>query len=124
MKHPNHNKAQFKYNGGRGALICSGCRVILKTGESFTEDEIAAIKGHQYMPAKYCKKCQLVQVLNENDVEWTESIRAIDEVKYKVITFAPPFPTDLLDIIYQPEIKTLGFLSPSGEQGIDVCFPM
>jgi len=26
-------KAIFKYNNGNGALLCSGCRVILKEGK-------------------------------------------------------------------------------------------
>lgn len=52
-------EAIFKYNGGLGALLCSSCRVIIKTGKDFTPDEIKAIKGQGPMPpAQYCSKCK------------------------------------------------------------------
>ena len=47
-------KAIFKYNGGLGALLCSKCKVIIKTGRDFTEEEIKAIKGKVNMPPQYC----------------------------------------------------------------------
>ena len=125
MRHPSHNKAQFKYNGGRGALICSECRVILKTGDQFTDEEIAAIKGHEFMPAQYCKKCQLVQVLNENSVEWTENIRSMDDKKYKVISFHPPLPKEALDIITSKDVVSRGSLGPNDDQmTVHIYFPM
>jgi len=52
------DKAIFKYNGGLGALLCSKCRVIMKLGSSFTEEEIKAIKGKLDMPPQYCKQCK------------------------------------------------------------------
>ncbi len=51
-------KAIFKYNGGLGALLCSSCRVIMKIGSSFTDEEIMAIKGKVDMPPQYCKQCK------------------------------------------------------------------
>ena len=51
--------AIFKYNGGLGALLCSKCRVIIKIGKDFTEQEIKAIKGEIKMPhPQYCEKCK------------------------------------------------------------------
>ena len=50
-------KAIFKFNNGNGALLCSKCRVIIKTGKNFTEEEIKAIKGKADMPPQYCKQC-------------------------------------------------------------------
>lgn len=50
--------AIFKYNGGQGALLCSKCRVIIKTGVNFTEEEKRAIKGEIKLPPQYCEKCK------------------------------------------------------------------
>ena len=124
MKHPIHNKAQFKYNGGRGALICSGCRVILKTGEKFTDDEIAAIKGHGSLPAQYCKKCQLVSVLNDCDHPWTECIRTLGNEKHRVITVLSPFPESVLDYMQEDGVLLYGFAEPDGRSGVDFYLPM
>jgi hypothetical protein len=52
------DKAIFKFNNGNGALLCSKCRVIIKTGRDFTEEEIKAIKGKIDMSAQYCDKCK------------------------------------------------------------------
>lgn len=55
-------KAIFKLNGGLGALLCSSCSVIIKTGKDFTEEELNAIKGKGPMPpAQYCSKCKTKQ---------------------------------------------------------------
>jgi len=54
-------KAIFKFNSGHGALLCSKCRVIIKTGIDFTEEEIMAIKGKLDMPPQYCDKCKTKQ---------------------------------------------------------------
>ena len=51
-------KAIFKFNGGLGALLCSKCRVIIKTGKDFTEDEKKAMKGEINLPSQYCKNCK------------------------------------------------------------------
>jgi hypothetical protein len=51
-------KAIFKFNNGNGALLCSKCRVIIKTGRDFTEEEIKAIKEKVDMPPQYCDKCK------------------------------------------------------------------
>lgn len=50
----NKDKAIIKYNGGQLALLCSGCRGILKTGKDFTEEEIRAAKGEIELPPQTC----------------------------------------------------------------------
>ena len=50
--------AIFKFNGGRGALLCSNCRVIIKTGEEFTEEEMKAMRGEIEIDSQYCKECK------------------------------------------------------------------
>jgi hypothetical protein len=52
------DKAIFKFNGGNGALLCSKCNVIIKTGKDFTEEEKKALRGEKKLPAKYCDKCK------------------------------------------------------------------
>lgn len=52
-------KAIYKFNGGNGALLCSKCSVIIKTGVNFTEDDWKASKGEKYMPPQYCDKCKI-----------------------------------------------------------------
>lgn len=51
-------KAIFKFNGGLGALLCSKCRVIIKTGKDFTDDEWKCIRGEIELPKQYCEKCK------------------------------------------------------------------
>lgn len=50
-------KAIFKYNNGIGALLCSGCNVIITTGNNMSEEEFKkAFNGE--MDAQYCKDCE------------------------------------------------------------------
>lgn len=50
-------EAIIKFNGGDLALLCSECRVIIKTGKDFTEDEIKAAHGELKIPAQFCDNC-------------------------------------------------------------------
>jgi len=53
------NKAIFKFNNGNGALLCSNCRVIIKTGKNYpTEEKEAAYGKENNLPAQYCDKCK------------------------------------------------------------------
>ena len=54
----NTNKATFKFNGGLGALLCSKCSVIIKTGKDFTDEERLAMQGKLKLSAQYCEKCK------------------------------------------------------------------
>jgi hypothetical protein len=51
-------RAQFKYNGAAGALICTGCRKIIKTGAKFTPAEWEAFRGEVELGPQYCEQCQ------------------------------------------------------------------
>jgi hypothetical protein len=51
-------RAIVKFNGGNLALLCSSCRVIIKTGGDFTEEENAFVKGEVELPPQYCKSCE------------------------------------------------------------------
>jgi hypothetical protein len=65
-------KAMFVYNGGLGALLCSKCRVIIKTGKDFTEEEIMAIRGKIDVPSQYCDKCKN-KLCQEEDLTTTNT---------------------------------------------------
>ena len=54
-------KAIFKFNNGRGALLCSNCSVIIKVGRDFTEEEGKAIRGEIKMDPQYCEKCKTTE---------------------------------------------------------------
>ena len=50
-------KATWKLNGGLGALLCSQCSVIIKTGIHFTDEEWKAARGEISIPPQFCEKC-------------------------------------------------------------------
>lgn len=50
-------KAIFKFNNGIGALLCSKCTTIIKTGKDYSELEKLASKGKKYLSPQYCNKC-------------------------------------------------------------------
>ena len=60
------DKAIIKFNGGALALLCTSCRVIIKTGKDFTEQELDFTLGKDknILPPQYCEKCK--QKENEN----------------------------------------------------------
>jgi len=53
-------KAIIKFNGGNLALLCSGCRVIIKTGKDFTKEELDFTlgKGKNVLAPQYCESCK------------------------------------------------------------------
>lgn len=51
------NNAIFKFNGSLGALLCSQCSKIIKTGIQFTEEESMAMRGKIEMAPQYCEDC-------------------------------------------------------------------
>jgi NAD-dependent SIR2 family protein deacetylase len=59
-------KAIFKLNGGLGALLCSQCHKILKTGYQMTDKERTAFKGEIHLDPQYCDQCKPNEQLNEN----------------------------------------------------------
>jgi hypothetical protein len=52
-------KAIFKFNGGQGALLCSKCRGIIKTGATMSQFEKDAMLGKHEMVAQECIVCRL-----------------------------------------------------------------
>jgi len=55
------NKAIFKFNDGQGAILCSNCRVIIKTGREYTKKETKAALGEIELEAQYCDKCKKIK---------------------------------------------------------------
>lgn len=51
-------KSIFKFNGGLGAILCSKCSVIIKTGKDFTENEWKAFRGELKLESQFCNKCK------------------------------------------------------------------
>ena len=51
-------KCIFKFNGGLGAILCSECRVIIKTGKDFTETEWKAFRGETKLEEQFCDACK------------------------------------------------------------------
>jgi hypothetical protein len=52
------HKAIFKMNGGAGAILCSKCRVIIKTGKDFTNEELQAFRGEIELEEQICSGCK------------------------------------------------------------------
>jgi hypothetical protein len=60
-------KLVVKYNNGNGAILCSECRVIIKTGKDYTEEERQyAVGDLEYLPPQFCETCK--QKENEDSV--------------------------------------------------------
>lgn len=67
------SKAIFKFNNGNGAILCSGCRVIIKEAKDFTSEETAKMLGEITLESQYCEEC-----MNKNkltDKEWVSLIK-------------------------------------------------
>ena len=51
--------AIFKFNDSQLAILCSECRVILKTSKEFTIDELKASQNEMELEAQYCDECKV-----------------------------------------------------------------
>ena len=51
-------KAIIKFNGGNLAMLCSNCRVIIKTGKDFTPEEMEFALSSKHLEPQYCEKCK------------------------------------------------------------------
>ena len=51
-------RAIFKFNNRKGALLCSKCAVIIKIGKDYTEEERLAAIGEIELEPQYCEKCK------------------------------------------------------------------
>ena len=54
-------KARFKFNGGNGALLCSKCNTIIKTGNDFTAEEQKASAGEIVLEPQFCGRCKAAE---------------------------------------------------------------
>lgn len=54
------DKAIIKFNNGNLALLCSGCRIIIKTGKDFTKEELELTLGgdKNRLPRQFCETCK------------------------------------------------------------------
>lgn len=102
--------AIFKYNGGLGALLCSKCRVIIKTGKDFTTDEIKAIKGKGEIKAQYCNNCKnntMKQLPKWGDLNTLERHRLVGELIDAMI-YSGEAVDELINIV--EKFKKLGYV--------------
>lgn len=59
----------IKFNNGRGAILCSGCRKIIKEGYDFTPEESQYIRGEiDYLPVQFCDQCILKDTNSKENV--------------------------------------------------------
>ena len=53
------NRLIIKFNSGMGAILCSDCYKIIKTGKDFTEQEMAYARGEgDPLPEQWCTDCK------------------------------------------------------------------
>jgi hypothetical protein len=54
------DKAIIKFNGGNLAMLCSKCKVIIKTGKDFTPEELEFTlgKSKKVLPRQFCEQCK------------------------------------------------------------------
>jgi hypothetical protein len=61
------DKLIIKYNGSRGAILCSDCSKILKVGWQFTDEETKFFTSKlDYLPPQYCEHCKNKRNGNNN----------------------------------------------------------
>ena len=63
----NMERLIIKFNNGRGAILCSGCRKIIKEGHDFTPEESQYIRGEiDHLPVQFCDQC-ILKDTNSNE---------------------------------------------------------
>ena len=50
------NKALVKFNNGNGAILCSECKVIIRTGKDFSKEDWSFARGEGTLAPQYCNK--------------------------------------------------------------------
>lgn len=52
---PHQNtQAEFRFNGGMGAILCGQCRVIIRSGHQLTPEDWKHGRGEHILPPQYC----------------------------------------------------------------------
>ena len=69
-------QALYKYNNGKGALLCSGCRIILKEGTEIVPLDFSEKE------AQYCNKCEDTVLGADEDKRTMKNDIDIDEIWY------------------------------------------
>lgn len=54
-KERNKETAIIKFNGGKGAILCSTCGVIIKTFGTLSKEELQLMNQGE-LPAQYCNE--------------------------------------------------------------------
>jgi len=68
-------KAILKFNGGKLALLCSRCSVIIKVGYQFTEEEKKFSLGEIILPPLFCNNCKKQSNMNLREKFSKENIK-------------------------------------------------
>lgn len=80
-------KAIFKYNNGIGAILCSKCAKIIKTGIEYDEKEIKASKGEIELDPYYCESCikyrKEIKTYDDFIDSFNKNISTDENLKYK-----------------------------------------
>lgn len=107
-------KAIFKFNGGRGALLCSNCSVIVKTGKDFTEQEWAALRGEGDVESVYCENCKDHVIDIDDIIEKSKNDDNLGKLKSIIPMLAenPEFKENLIQIMSE---KMFNKINQNGE---------
>lgn len=102
-------KAIFKFNGGKGALLCSNCSVIVKTGKDFTEQEWAALRGEGHVDSVYCNKCKDSVIDLDKVIENSKEDAKLSALKdiIPILVENPNFKEELIQIVSEKMFKDI-----------------
>lgn len=60
----------IKFNSGNGAILCSGCSKIIKTGNEYTDEERKYALGKlRYLPPQFCDECVIKENKSKNIIK-------------------------------------------------------
>lgn len=49
-----NTRASFRFNGGKGAMLCTTCKVIIRQGRTLTTQDWDHANGNIVLPPQYC----------------------------------------------------------------------
>lgn len=57
--------AKFLFLDNQTCMVCTTCDKVLKEGKNFTEKDILAYRGKNYIPSQYCSdECTIKDIFN------------------------------------------------------------